>query len=132
MQTLTFEQVKIAALIAYIDNRLLAQNVPYPGAGTATYGYKLGNFVCAIGAALSPDSLDAMQAQGWNSSGLVNVLSNAGIIELAPGDAGKCIALQNAHDMWLTAVSNGEDSTAIESMKQSFVSLLGKSDNADG
>lgn len=88
--TLTYEQVRDAARLAYDNNQLSAQG-PTP---QCLYEDKSGR-PCAVGAALQPGAI----SQGDQGESVVTLV-NRGILRISGEDLPKIKVLQRAHDDW--------------------------------
>lgn len=94
IQHITLEEVKAAARLAYKEGRLLAQ----AGTQSVCY-YKKGEFVCAIGAVLSEESLAEVERKGFMDAGIHKLLDHR-IISCPSGSGAELNNLQNLHDNW--------------------------------
>ena len=134
---LTLESVKAAARAAYDSGTLLAQS------GTTAYGYSKvysgKEYRCAIGAACSLDQIYAIDSerlhttvldgpiseQAWDREALVrrdSLLRILGLDESTPGFS-DMVAIQAAHDYWLSADIDGIDGDSQE-MQDNFLRLI--------
>jgi hypothetical protein len=112
MDTITLEQVKAACRKAYDEKRLLAQNTPIQ------YGYSRDGFVCAIGAALSPATLDMIEEDS-NLENLQEAIVgmyefNHSIAHVLPEEEGDLFTIQGVHDQWLSSQNNAIESFSEE------------------
>lgn len=98
-QRLTYEQARVAARHYYEQGRLLAQQSP----DVAECRYRKGLYCCAIGAALTRDTLDFLTEQGQLSQKLGALLS---YIDVPLEDYEDLRNLQETHDLWCRAVAN--------------------------
>ena len=122
IQNITLVEVKAAASKAYKENRLLAQSV-------GPYGYRITcvdgvSRVCAIGAVLSEASLDKIEAADLHTSTISEhgeVFSE--IFEFSNDELDDLVAIQDAHDCWLTSVG-GHDELNIAQCEAHFVNLV--------
>lgn len=127
MQTLTYEQVKSAALKAYAVKSLSAQNVKHPGAGSTDYGYYVSGSMCAVGAAMTCETLGKLLSHKLNGQNISTLCRDNGkeIVSIEQDDDLRQIErLQNYHDSWLLAVSIGENHQVIKGRESAFISLL--------
>lgn len=108
MQTLKLAEVKAAALKAYNEGRLLAQNAKVT---KGAYGYEIVcngiAYVCAIGAALNRDALDRIEDEDFQRKSLRAVIDKLpDRIACTHDDAAVLYQIQNAHDVWSTMAEN--------------------------
>jgi hypothetical protein len=124
MQTLTKADVVTACRQALADGTLIAQNRKDPAvrtpSGKIKYGYDLGQFRCAVGAALTRETLDFINRPHGHRRSL-HLVQLRGLIEheavCVPLEDFDAISdIQRAHDVW--------NKTGRASERESFESLL--------
>lgn len=99
-QHLTYPEVLAAARAAYNAGTLLAL-VPHPG----TCRYHTGKYRCAIGAALTDETLAKIDEKGLNTEA-VFALVDKGIIEIETEHYLHINRLQTAHDNCISYKDN--------------------------
>ncbi len=125
MQTLRLIEVKAAALKAYAEGRLLAQNSK---ATEGAYGYEVvrdgAPYVCAIGAALNREALDRIEDYAFQQKSLRAILAKLPEF-IACSDAERKVLcqIQTAHDVWSTMAESHTLSTAAE-YDAAFLALI--------
>ena len=107
MQHITVSKVKAACRAAYAGKILLAQNRQYDDDNddSLIYGYggdHTGGFVCAIGAALDPNTIDHIDSENLHSALVELLVTEHGILTVESSeDIAVLMAIQSAHDTWL-------------------------------
>lgn len=133
-QHITLKGIKQASKKAYDEDRLLAQS------GERAYGYRIGKFVCAIGAGLNSETLDRID-QDCRGNNTVSTSPGENLIEnyftFSENDREGLCKLQDAHDEWYDAAkrlrfakmpapyhsSSGEEKVAAR-CEAGFLSLI--------
>lgn len=101
-QTITVTEVKAAALKAYKEGRLLAQSDCQVEYGYEVKGLDGKTRVCAIGAALTRESLDMIEAEDLQCCTIHAAMSGlCEVFDCAQADYEALCYIQNAHDAWL-------------------------------
>ena len=123
MRTITTQELKIAAAKAYLAGKLTAQAKRWQDRVCNYRG--AGDSCCAIGAGLTPDEHNSIQALGLNGRP-ITALFVKGVCEFEDYDfAGQ---LQNAHDRWACATfanSDGKESHKTRSAREVFEMIVG-------
>jgi len=124
-QHITLAEVKIAAKKAYQEGKLLAQS------HLDLYGYEIQGFVCAIGAGLTPETLEQIFEKDIQSDTIAERPDLSGPIEeliiFDEKDRLGLHTLQRAHDRWFGTVvlSEGDsDQADVQNAEAEFVNLL--------
>lgn len=132
MQTLTVPDVVAACRKAYADGTLLAQHAQEVRGDRARprYAYQVGDWHCAIGCALSADTLDLVsrgRRQTKRITGLI-ALGVVGVPDLQITDV--LDRVQVAHDVWLgnAAMNTAHHARAAAEDEKSFLALLDELD----
>ncbi len=125
MQTLKLAEVKAAALKAYNEGRLLAQNAKVTA---NAYGYEIvcdgTSYVCAIGAALNREALDQIEDGNFQQKSLRAVLAQLPEFIACSAEEGRVLCqIQNAHDVWSTMAECRTISVAAE-YDAAFLALI--------
>ena len=125
MQTLRLTEVKAAALKAYAEGRLLAQNAKVT---EGCYGYEVVRdgvpYVCAIGAALNREALDRIEDGAFQQKSLRAVLAKLPEFIACSAEEGRVLCqIQNAHDVWSTMAECRTISVAAE-YDAAFLALI--------
>lgn len=125
MQTLRLAEVKAAALKAYNEGRLLAQNAKVT---EGAYGYEIvcngTPYVCAIGAALNREALDQIEGEAFQQKSLRAVVDKLPDYIACTHDEGAVLSqIQNAHDVWSTMAESRTINVADE-YEAKFLAML--------
>ncbi len=128
IQNITAVEACTAARKAYNEKRLLAQCVKV-APNSIEYGYQVDikgtKFVCAIGACLSQNSLDAIEESDGQ---LTTIESDRGgfkyIFDYAQGDYSILCDLQHTHDHWLMVRRERRGRERIASAKAKFLDVI--------
>lgn len=126
-QHIKLDEVKLACRRAYAKGLLLAQDPEGPG-----YAYRLvgGDGIercCAIGAALDPITLDAIDSLNLGSATLRNPTSMhrdtslRDVIDWYHSEAVELMEIQKLHDSWLGDVKDRE---SYEGSEWNFVEAI--------
>lgn len=99
MQKLTLEEVKAAARDYYERNMLIAQRVDPDAERTCIYQREDG-CRCALGAALSDETLMTIRSLGLNGKGLFTLRANNIVSVENEEEMRAILAIQIAHDDW--------------------------------
>lgn len=101
-QHITLKEVKAACRKAYAERRLIAQH-------SDQYAYRdLAGHVCAIGAALSDKTLDLIEEEGLQVTGLGDSNGNSLLpFRCDPKELSALVELQGAHDRCVASFSLG-------------------------
>ena len=128
IQTITAVEACRAARKAYNEGRLLAQ-CDTVAPSTISYGYEVDitgtKFVCAIGACLNRDSLDAIEESDGQ---LTTIESDRGgfkyILDFAYDDYPILCDLQRTHDHWLMVRREGRSPDRIAVAEEGFLIVI--------
>jgi hypothetical protein len=114
IQKLTLAKVQKACRKAYLEGRLVAQNVrhtPAAVAGSSVCVYKhVGlsqindkHIGCAIGVALTETTLAKVLRRGCNAGKSLGDLAALKLVDIADGDFNAIVSIQGLHDAWATS-----------------------------
>ena len=124
-QHITLKEAKAASLLAHQEGRLLAQSK------FSQYAYEYRGSVCAIGASLNRDTLEAIKEDDSGTYVIQKVRDSDmpgidGYISFAEDERAELYELQRSHDEWFNKVLEGCQTISIEAAEQRFVALLGE------
>ncbi len=128
IQNITAVEACTAARKAYDEGRLLAQCVKV-AANSISYGYEVNivgtKFVCAIGACLNQNSLDAIEESDGQ---LTTIESDRGgfkdIFDFVQGDYSILCDLQRTHDHWLMGRRKGRTAERVAHAQAKFLAII--------
>ena len=121
LQHITLAEVKEACRKAYAENRLLAQNP-----SEKEYGYSIRGNVCAIGAALTPETLsviDSLHGHWWTLNESKNQIQDNEVFSWAEEEHKPLVGIQKAHDTWL-GIAMGEETGSVSLAEAKFLYLI--------
>jgi hypothetical protein len=121
MQVLTLKEIKAAARKAYKAKRLTAQ---HPDRAQRICVYSNGAYRCAIGAALTKETLAALSTFTQHSG--LSVLQSQGLVTVTPRkDYYEATVIQYAHDAWARAAKASRSLKFVKSCRDKFTKLIG-------
>ena len=118
MQVLTLKGVKRAALHFYKRGRLTAQRKT-PTLRVCVY-QQAGGYRCAIGAALSAETLDAIHTKHYNAGYGIEWLTKNKVLKVRPGVLEHLKRIQLSHDSW----AQFKDPIRRETARKEFLALI--------
>lgn len=124
-QHITLAGVKAACIVAYDENRLAAQNPDsFENNDGGDYYYRRGDFGCAIGVALTPETAKQIDDDNgaYTLSGEPEILAD--IFSWPQAEFKDLAAIQLAHDNWLNATVNRSTWTESDAENE-FRHLIG-------
>lgn len=96
-QHITVEEVKAACRIAYAEKRLLAQNTVFQ----SSYGYLRDGRVCAIGAALTDETMKLVEQFGLHRTSISDGEELRKAFTWDDAEEEELMLIQISHDCWL-------------------------------
>ena len=123
-QHITLKEVEAACRTAYKENRLIAQ-----GPTSIDYGYQvLGEDkvvrVCAIGAALTDETLEVISTKKLQQVPIGAIIRETeSLISWDADDFQELVHIQQCHDRWLDDMRNGNQ--RVEHTKSVFKQVIG-------
>jgi hypothetical protein len=122
-QELTLEGVREAARRAYDEGRLTAQ---HPDPGQRMCFYRIGTYGCAVGVALTDETIKLVREWNLNGTNFLDLLGR-GVLEVAlPEDLSSIREIQVRHDAWCEASRDADperegDGKKVERYRLAFL-----------